>query len=256
MSNNIYDILNKMNQLENKKTPLTESAKVCKTCGSAKCKCEESKDESKKKDKVKEGAIAEAVRKVEEALTEKYMGFKKTVDAIKKGGSADNPEAVAASIGRKKYGKEKFQKAAAAGKKLGESPNEDVLSPKQKEFAKLAPPPDKITYADKIAGAKKGAKTEGNKFSGNLAKARAQGLKRADLDGDGEMEPVHEGFPSKEDAKKRMDDKEGKTTHGKKTATKSGMKHERDWDKEDNEKETSDDKKKTRGRPKKDKFAK
>jgi hypothetical protein len=48
------------------------------------------------------------------------MGFKKTVAAIKKGGSAENPEAVAASIGRKKYGKEKFQKAAAAGKKLGE----------------------------------------------------------------------------------------------------------------------------------------
>jgi hypothetical protein len=54
-------------------------------------------------------------------LDEKYMGFDKTVAAIKKGGSAENPEAVAAAIGRKKYGKEKFQKAAAAGKKLGES---------------------------------------------------------------------------------------------------------------------------------------
>jgi hypothetical protein len=53
-------------------------------------------------------------------LNEKYMGWKKTVAAIKKGGSAENPEAVAASIGRKKYGKEKFQKAAAAGRKLGE----------------------------------------------------------------------------------------------------------------------------------------
>jgi hypothetical protein len=52
-------------------------------------------------------------------VSEKYMGFDKTVAAIKKGGSAKNPEAVAASIGRKKYGKEKFQKAAAAGKKLG-----------------------------------------------------------------------------------------------------------------------------------------
>lgn len=56
----------------------------------------------------------------ESKLNEKYMGFKKTVAAIKKGGSAEDPEAVAASIGRKKYGKEKFQKAAAAGKKLGE----------------------------------------------------------------------------------------------------------------------------------------
>lgn len=58
---------------------------------------------------------------MEQALDEKYMGFKKTVAAVKKGGSARDPEAVAAAIGRKKYGKEKFQKAAAAGKKLGES---------------------------------------------------------------------------------------------------------------------------------------
>jgi len=60
-------------------------------------------------------------------LEEKYMGFKKTVAAIKKGGSAEDPEAVAASIGRKKYGKEKFQKAAAAGKKLGEAAKPDFL---------------------------------------------------------------------------------------------------------------------------------
>lgn len=61
---------------------------------------------------------------LEQALTarldEKYQGFGKTVAAIKKGGSARDPEAVAAAIGRKKYGKERFQKAAAAGKKLGE----------------------------------------------------------------------------------------------------------------------------------------
>jgi hypothetical protein len=33
--------------------------------------------------------------------------------------------------------------------------DEDMLSPKQQKFANLAPPNDKITYADKIAGAKK-----------------------------------------------------------------------------------------------------
>lgn len=60
-------------------------------------------------------------------LDEKYQGWKKTVASIKKGGSADNPEAVAAAIGRKKYGKEKFQKAAAAGKKLGETAKPDFL---------------------------------------------------------------------------------------------------------------------------------
>ena len=57
----------------------------------------------------------------EEQVNEKYQGFEKTVKAIKKGGSARDPEAVAAAIGRKKYGKERFQKAAAAGRKLGES---------------------------------------------------------------------------------------------------------------------------------------
>jgi hypothetical protein len=44
-----------------------------------------------------------------------YMGFAK-VKASAKG--ARDPGAVAASIGRKKYGKAKFQKAAAAGKKM------------------------------------------------------------------------------------------------------------------------------------------
>ena len=156
MSNNIYDILKKINKLENNVQTLKESKSMDK-------KKEDKKDESKKKDKVKEGAIAEAIKRVEESLTEKYMGFKKTVAAIKKGGSVENPEAVAAAIGRKKYGKEKFQKAAAAGKKLGEGDvAEDSLTPKQQKFAKLAPPPDKITYADKIAGAKKGMKKEGN----------------------------------------------------------------------------------------------
>ena len=57
----------------------------------------------------------------EDQVNEKYQGFEKTVKAIRKGGSARDPEAVAAAIGRKKYGKERFQKAAAAGRRLGES---------------------------------------------------------------------------------------------------------------------------------------
>jgi len=58
-----------------------------------------------------------ASMKKESRTDEKYQGFEKTVKAIRKGGSARNPEAVAAAIGRK----ERFQKAAAAGRKLGES---------------------------------------------------------------------------------------------------------------------------------------
>ena len=66
-------------------------------------------------------AMNSPIAMAEEKVEEKYMGFDKTVAAIKKGGSARDPEAVAAAIGRKKYGKKAFQKAAAAGKKMGES---------------------------------------------------------------------------------------------------------------------------------------
>lgn len=55
-----------------------------------------------------------------QALMEKYMGFKK-LKKLKKslsGKGVKDPGAVAASIGRKKYGKGKFQKAAANGKSL------------------------------------------------------------------------------------------------------------------------------------------
>lgn len=103
----MYDILGKFNNLDPKLEPVKET---------------------KAKETVYEevearGDIMEAVR----SLEEKYMGFKKTVAAVKKGGSAEDPEAVAASIGRKKYGKKKFQKAAAQGKKLGEAAKPDYI---------------------------------------------------------------------------------------------------------------------------------
>jgi hypothetical protein len=68
-----------------------------------------------------EGEMSEEVQ-VEEAkepeqVDEKYMGFEKLVSTIKSKGGARNPAAVAAAIGRKKYGKKKFQAAAAAGKR-------------------------------------------------------------------------------------------------------------------------------------------
>lgn len=95
MSNSIYNILNNFNKVAQ------EPAKPATQINKPKTKLQES---------------------VEGVLSEKYMGFKKVAAAAKAGG-AENPEAVAASIGRKKYGKEKFQKAAAAGKKLGEGNN-------------------------------------------------------------------------------------------------------------------------------------
>jgi hypothetical protein len=58
---------------------------------------------------------------------------------------------------------------------------------------------DAIKRMMEMAGVKKKAvdeeKTEeGNKFTGNLAKARADGKKEADLDGDGDMEKVKESI--------------------------------------------------------------
>jgi hypothetical protein len=43
--------------------------------------------------------------------------FKALTKSISKRGGVSNPAAVAAAIGRKKYGKQKFQKMAAAGRK-------------------------------------------------------------------------------------------------------------------------------------------
>lgn len=47
-----------------------------------------------------------------------YVGFGKLESKIAAKGGVRNPGAVAADIGREKYGKKKFQKAAAAGKSL------------------------------------------------------------------------------------------------------------------------------------------
>ena len=49
-------------------------------------------------------------------LTNPYMGFKKLVAALKRKG-VDDPKALAAWIGRRKYGKERFQQMAAAGRR-------------------------------------------------------------------------------------------------------------------------------------------
>jgi hypothetical protein len=46
-----------------------------------------------------------------------YTGFKKLKEKLKKSG-ANNPGALAASIGIKKYGKAKFEKAAHQGKSM------------------------------------------------------------------------------------------------------------------------------------------
>jgi hypothetical protein len=47
-----------------------------------------------------------------------YLGFKKLEKKIAAKGDVRDPGAVAAAIGRKKYGRARFQKAAARGESL------------------------------------------------------------------------------------------------------------------------------------------
>jgi hypothetical protein len=108
-------------------------------------------------------------------------------------------------------------KKASAGKDIGKP---------GKMFSKIAKSAGK-EYGSKAAGERvagavlaklrKGVKEddmeEGNRFTGNLAKARAAGLKKADLDGDGDMEAVREadvvGLGEKKKAKPDFLDLDG-----------------------------------------------
>lgn len=47
-----------------------------------------------------------------------YMGFNKVKSAVAKEPGVRDPGAVAATIGRKKYGAKKFNKAASSGKSM------------------------------------------------------------------------------------------------------------------------------------------
>jgi hypothetical protein len=126
-------------------------------------------------------------------------------------------------------------KAARAGKDIGKP---------GKAFAQIAKSAGERygskERGEKVAGAvlAKLRKTneddmeEGNRFTGNLVKARAAGKKMADLDGDGDMEPVREyEFDDRDDFDRRA--KSGdtvKTTKGTLKKTDRGVQHTRRHD--------------------------
>ena len=109
----------------------TGEADARKTTPSSKEKQEKvfAKHKERMKELAKEETEIETDQETSEPIDEKYMGFKKLAASIKAKGGARDPEAVAAAIGRKKYGKEKLQAAAAAGKKMSEA----ALDPVGKE---------------------------------------------------------------------------------------------------------------------------
>jgi hypothetical protein len=87
---------------------------------------------------------------------------------------------------------------------------------------------------------------EGNKFAHNVLKAKAAGIKKADLDGDGDMEPVREMFPGTPEYELRFGKDDAASAFDKKkisTGTVYTRKHQE-------EPETDDDTPRAAGRPK------
>jgi flagellar hook-basal body complex protein FliE len=87
--------------------------------------------------------------------------------------SKTDESALQAYLGKKKYGETGMKALQKAGR---EGASKETM-------ARIRARHDKMDEADM---------EEGNKFTGNLMKARAAGLKKADLDGDGDMETVRE----------------------------------------------------------------
>ena len=83
-------------------------------------------------------------------------------------------------------------------KSTGQTTVPVIASQEERQESYAAEEEDAIKRMMEMAGVKKKTdeeKTEeGNLFTGNLAKARADGKKEADLDGDGKMEKVDEGI--------------------------------------------------------------
>ncbi len=161
---------------------------------------------------------------------------------------------------------------AQHGKKSMAQPNEGV---DKQEFAALAPPKDKITFADKIAGAKK----EVDERLGDVAAEAIKGAlspkqKKIDMNKNGKLDAndfamlrkggkqeTDEGW---DDMIKDVDRRRGQMKTGEKTQghkgeiekTATGIRHTRRYDAKTGETDTGDDtpaqgEKRGRGRPKK-----
>lgn len=156
-------------------------------------------------------------------IEKKYEGFDKLKGKLK--GKVSNPGAVAASIGRKKYGKKKFQEAATSGKKMKGEETKKSLAQAVSLFtasAKLAPPPvetvtnvepgnvelvktveplAKALSAAMVSGISKRARLDAAYKAGIVMGMSHQGRFNAepvslDLDlGTDRVHPLHEGMP-------------------------------------------------------------
>ena len=167
---NIYSILGKLEALNPKEAPKSE-APTLKEYAEIPAK----------------GSILTGVKTTEQVLAEKYMGFKKLEKSIAAKGDVKDAGAVAAAIGREKYGKKAFQKAAAAGKKMGETLDggmggmgvvgEKAVSQAQQKFMGMA---HAMQKGEKIKGAsaelKKVAKSMKPSDTHDFASTKHKGL--------------------------------------------------------------------------------
>jgi hypothetical protein len=81
-------------------------------------------------------------------------------------------------VKRKDFRGPKPSKASGGRVGLKDGSGKTPMTPKQKKFAALAPPRNKITYADKIAGATGRTKAMGGGLMEATARLKRQGLKR------------------------------------------------------------------------------
>jgi hypothetical protein len=135
--------------------------------------------------------------------------------------------ALQAYLGKKKYGTEGMKALQQAGR--------DGAG--KEKMAKIRARHDKMDEADM---------EEGNKFAHNVLKAKAAGIKKADLDGDGDMETVREMFPGTPEYELRFGKDDASSAFDKKkisTGTVYSRKHQEEPEAAD------DDTPKKKGRP-------
>jgi hypothetical protein len=135
--------------------------------------------------------------------------------------------ALQAYLGKKKYGPEGMKALQQAGRE-GAS---------KEKMAKIRASHDKMDEADM---------EEGNKFAHNVLKAKAAGMKKADLDGDGDMETVREVFPGTTEYELRFGKDDAASAFDKKKISTGTVYSRRYRD----EPESDDDAPKSAGRPK------
>jgi hypothetical protein len=135
--------------------------------------------------------------------------------------------ALQAYLGKKKYGSEGMKALQQAGR---EGAGKETM-------AKIRASHDKMDEADM---------EEGNKFAHNVLKAKAAGIKKADLDGDGDMETVREVFPGTPEYELRFGKDDASSAFDKKKIS-TGTVYSRRYK---DEPESDDDTPKSAGRPK------